>query len=86
MAETEFPRWAREALSEVFDPCCRDKGISIVEMGLVRSVRVDAGRARVELLLTSGWCPFAATVVGQVEQRLLDEPGITDAEVAIVWD
>ena len=86
MAETEFPRWAREALSEVYDPCCREKGISIVEMGLVRSVRLDAGRARVELLLTSGWCPFAASVVGQVEQRLLDEPGITAADVAIVWD
>jgi metal-sulfur cluster biosynthetic enzyme len=86
MAETEVPGWARDALSEVYDPCCREKGISIVEMGLVRSVRIDAGRVRVELLLTSGWCPFAATVVGQVEQRLLDEPGITDADVAIVWD
>src|SRR4051812_24817190 len=71
MAETELPGWARDALSEVYDPCCREKGISIVEMGLVRSVRVDAGSALVELLLTSGWCPFAATVVGQVEQRLL---------------
>jgi metal-sulfur cluster biosynthetic enzyme len=86
MADTDLPGWAEHALSEVYDPCCREKGISIVEMGLVRSVRVDAGRARVELLLTSGWCPFAATVVGQVEQRLLDEPGITDAQVSIVWD
>ena len=86
MADTDLPGRAQQALSEVYDPCCREKGISIVEMGLVRSVHVDAGRARVELLLTSGWCPFAATVVGQVEQRLLDEPGITDAQVAIVWD
>jgi metal-sulfur cluster biosynthetic enzyme len=86
MADTDLPGWAEHALSEVYDPCCREKGISIVEMGLVRSVRVDAGRARVELLLTSGWCPFAASVVGQVEQRLLAEPGITHADVAIVWD
>jgi len=86
MAETELPGWARDALSRVYDPCCREKGISIVEMGLVRSVRVDAGRARVELLLTSGWCPFAATVVGQVEQCLLDLAGITGADVEIVWD
>lgn len=86
MADTELPGWARDALSEVYDPCCREKGISIVEMGLVRSARVDDGRARVELLLTSGWCPFAATVVGQVERRLLGEPGITGAEVEIVWD
>jgi metal-sulfur cluster biosynthetic enzyme len=86
MAETDLPDWARNALSDVYDPCCREKGISIVEMGLVRSARIDAGQARVELLLTSGWCPFAATVVGQVERRLLDEPGVTGADVAIVWD
>jgi metal-sulfur cluster biosynthetic enzyme len=47
---------------------------------------VESGRARVELLLTSGWCPFAATVVDQVERRLLDEPGITGVDVDIVWD
>jgi metal-sulfur cluster biosynthetic enzyme len=83
---SELPTWARDALDAVYDPCCREKGISIVDMGLVRSVRVDHGRATVELLLTSGWCPFAATVLTQVEQRILDQPGITEADVAIVWD
>src|SRR5690242_2287881 len=27
-----------DALSDVFDPCCREKGISVVDMGLVHSV------------------------------------------------
>ena len=36
MAETELPRWALDALAEVYDPCCREKGISVVDMGLVR--------------------------------------------------
>jgi metal-sulfur cluster biosynthetic enzyme len=54
------PEWAIRALSEVFDPCCREKGISVVDMGLLRSIVVDDRHARVELLLTSGWCPFAA--------------------------
>src|SRR3712207_8154352 len=39
-------------------PCCREKGISVVDMGLLRSVAVHDGHARVELLLTSGWCPL----------------------------
>jgi metal-sulfur cluster biosynthetic enzyme len=83
----ELPRWAREALAEVHDPCCREQGLSILDLGLVRSVRVDsAGHARVELLLTSGWCPFAASVLGQVEEKILDQPGIGTAEVEIVWD
>jgi metal-sulfur cluster biosynthetic enzyme len=83
---SEIPVWARDALAGVYDPCCREKGISVVDMGLVRSVRVDSGRARVELLLTSGWCPFAATVLGQVRDRILDQPGVTDADVEVVWD
>ena len=83
---SEIPVWARDALAGVYDPCCREKGISVVDMGLVRSVDVDGGRARVELLLTSGWCPFAATVLTQVRDRILDQPGVTDAEVEVVWD
>jgi metal-sulfur cluster biosynthetic enzyme len=83
---SELPTWARDALAGVYDPCCREKGISVVEMGLVRSVQVEGGVARVELLLTSGWCPFAATVLTQVKDQILSQPGISDADVAIVWD
>ncbi|TXK39954.1 iron-sulfur cluster assembly protein [Nonomuraea sp. C10] len=53
---------AYRALDSVYDSCCREKGISVVEMGLVRSVELSGGRARVELLLTTGGCPFAARV------------------------
>jgi metal-sulfur cluster biosynthetic enzyme len=82
----DLPIWARDALAEVYDPCCREKGISVVDMGLVRSVHVEDGRVRVELLLTSGWCPFAATVLTQVRERLLEQPGVNDADVEIMWD
>jgi metal-sulfur cluster biosynthetic enzyme len=80
------PQWAEQALSEVYDPCCEEKGISVVDMGLLRSVTVENGHARVELLLTSGWCPFAARVLTDVRDRIAAEPGIEDAEVEIVWD
>lgn len=80
------PQWAEDALSEVYDPCCREKGISVVDMGLVRSVRQAGGQVRVELLLTSGWCPFAARVLTEVQQRIEAQPGVDHAEVDIVWD
>jgi metal-sulfur cluster biosynthetic enzyme len=83
---SQIPPWASEALAEVFDPCCKEKGISVVEMGLVRSVEVADGRARVELLLTSGWCPFAARVLTEVREKIAAQPGIEDAEVEVVWD
>jgi metal-sulfur cluster biosynthetic enzyme len=83
---SELPSWARDALAEIYDPCCREKGISVLDMGLVRSVRVEDGVATVELLLTSGWCPFAAAVLGEVREQILSQPGIADADVSIVWD
>ena len=80
------PQWAARALSEVFDPCCREKGISVVDMGLLRSVTLRDRHARVELLLTSGWCPFAARVLTDVEDAIRAEPGVESCQVEIVWD
>ena len=78
---SELPSWACDALAGVYDPCCQEKGISVIDMGLVRSVQVEDGIAKVELLLTSGWCPFAATVLTQVKDQILGQPGIRDADV-----
>jgi metal-sulfur cluster biosynthetic enzyme len=86
MTHADVPEWALRALSGVFDPCCREKGISVVDMGLLRSVTVQDRRARVELLLTSGWCPFAARVLTDVEDAVRAEAGVDSCEVEIVWD
>lgn len=79
------PRYL-DALRDVYDPCCREKGISVVDMGLIRSVTVAERHARVQLLLTSGWCPFAARVLDEVGTRLEQLPEIDTAEVEITWD
>lgn len=77
---------ALDTLASVFDPCCRERGISIVDMGLVRSLQVEGGEARVELILTSGWCPFASRVLTEVKERLEATPEIHHADVRVVWD
>jgi len=80
------PQWALDALREVYDPCCREKGLSVVDMGLVRAVHQTGDRVRVELLLTSGWCPFASRVLTEVAERIEAQPGVAAADVEIVWD
>ncbi|SER60098.1 Metal-sulfur cluster biosynthetic enzyme [Pedococcus cremeus] len=76
-----------ERLTAVYDPCCRDKGISVVDMGLLHRAHVGSdGHARVELLLTSGWCPFAATVLTEIRSSVESMPGVTSADVEIVWE
>lgn len=80
------PEWAKQALAEVYDPCCAEKKLSVIDLGLLRSVTVDGDTARVELLLTTGWCPFAARVIGDIRERIAAVPGISHAEVDVVWD
>ena len=75
----------RDVLSDVYDPCCRDKGISVVDMGLLHRAEVEDGAARVELMLTSGWCPFATTVLGDIETALRSLPDVDSATVELVW-
>jgi metal-sulfur cluster biosynthetic enzyme len=85
-SHADMPGWALDALTGVYDPCCREKGISVVDMGLLRSVTVTGTHARVELLLTSGWCPFAARVLSDVTDAIGAQPGVHSCEVQIVWD
>lgn len=82
----DIPQRFIDALADVYDPCCREKGISVVDMGLLHAVAVADRHARVELLLTSGWCPFAARVLTEVRERVEELPEVDTAEVAIVWD
>jgi metal-sulfur cluster biosynthetic enzyme len=82
----ELPTTIVDALRTVYDPCCQERGISVVDMGLVRSVDVDGERARVELVLTTGWCPFTAHLLTAVRQRVEALPEVEGAAVEVVWD
>ncbi|MBW3601533.1 MAG: metal-sulfur cluster assembly factor [Actinobacteria bacterium] len=75
-----------DALRDVYDPCCREKAISVVDMGLVRAVAVDGDDARVELVLTSGWCPFVVDLLTSIKRRVEGLPEVGDASVEVVWD
>jgi metal-sulfur cluster biosynthetic enzyme len=75
-----------DALRGVYDPCCRDKGISVVDMGLLHRASISGGVARVDLLLTTGWCPFASSVLTAVESAVAALPSVSRAEVRVVWD
>jgi metal-sulfur cluster biosynthetic enzyme len=74
------------ALREVHDPCCADRGISIVDMGVLEDVRVAGGHVDVDLVLTSGWCPFVATMSSAIPDRLREVDGVDTVDVRVVWD
>jgi metal-sulfur cluster biosynthetic enzyme len=74
------------ALDNCFDPCCRERRISVVDMGLIENIEILDSRVRVEMVLTTGWCPFAARLLGMVEEEVGNLPGVDDVDVDVVWD
>lgn len=74
-----------DVLRTCYDMCCRERQISVVDMGLIHDVRVDGGKARVEMILTTGWCPFSVHMLTEIEDRIKALSG-ADAEVEIVWN
>jgi metal-sulfur cluster biosynthetic enzyme len=76
----------RAALAEVIDPCsCMTKTpVSIVDLGLVRSVRRDGDAIAVHLCMTDPMCMYFVDIASEIERRV-GELGF-GGPVSVVWD
>jgi metal-sulfur cluster biosynthetic enzyme len=77
------PDDVRAALAEVEDP---ELPISIVDLGLVRSVAVDGDTVRVGITFTSIACPCTDMLREDIQERLRRLDGVTDVEVEEVFE
>jgi metal-sulfur cluster biosynthetic enzyme len=75
-----------DALRDVYDPCCADRGVSIVDMGVIEDVRVSGSHVDVDIVPTTGWCPFVASISTMIPDRLRQEDGVETVDVRVVWD
>ena len=74
----------REALRQVEDP---EAGMNIVDLGLVYGIEVSAGRADVEMTMTTAACPMADMIVDQARDAIAAiVPEGTAIDVRLVWD
>jgi metal-sulfur cluster biosynthetic enzyme len=82
------PEQVFEVLRSCYDPCCKERAVSVVELGLIQDVRVaENGRdVRVELLLTSGWCPFSTHLLQMIDQMVRGLEGVGEVDTEIVWN
>ena len=82
------PEQVLEVLQTCYDPCCKERSVSIVELGLIHGVKVaeNGHDVRVELLLTSGWCPFSAHILQQIDQVVHGIEGVGEVDTEIVWN
>src|SRR5947208_16283357 len=77
-----------EVLQTCYDPCCKERAVSVVELGLIQGVHVaeNGHDVRVELLLTSGWCPFSTHLLQMIDQNLRILEGVGEVDTEIVWN
>ena len=73
-----------EALKTVFDP---EIPVNIYELGLIYDIDIqENGVVQVKMTLTAPGCPVAGTLPGEVRAKVEGVPGVTSADVELVWD
>jgi serine O-acetyltransferase len=78
----------RDALREVIDP---EVGIDIVDLGLIKEIRVKGTSVEIDMVLTCKTCPLSDHLSEQVRRRALGVCGITQVTVNVLdepwnWD
>jgi metal-sulfur cluster biosynthetic enzyme len=75
-----------EALGRCYDPCCQERGISIVDMGLIEDVRIVDEAVAIDVILTTGWCPSVANIHQMVIDEVSTIDGVGAVDVNVVFD
>ncbi len=72
-----------DALREVMDP---EIPISVVDMGLIVDLKEHNGIVDIKLTFTAMGCPAMDFIMDDIRARLLQEPGVEQVNIEIVWD
>lgn len=85
MAATDpAPLAVREQLDDIVDPCSEARGtdISIVEMGLLKSIDVADGRVHIDLRITSPSCMMVGYFIEQAQERVGSLDGVEEVTLS----
>jgi metal-sulfur cluster biosynthetic enzyme len=72
-----------DALREVIDP---EIPVSVVDMGLIVAIEQHNKRVDLQLTFTAMGCPAMDFIMDDIRQRLLQEEGIEQVNIEVVWD
>ncbi|NPA47974.1 MAG: metal-sulfur cluster assembly factor [Thermococci archaeon] len=74
----------REKLKEVIDP---EIGVDVVNLGLIYDIKVRPDRTvYVKMTMTTPGCPLTMWILRAVEEKVLEIPGVKDAEIELTFD
>jgi metal-sulfur cluster biosynthetic enzyme len=75
----------KEALRKVRDP---EIGMDLIQLGLIRNVTLQDDHVKIEMILTTPYCPYAPMLMESARRRTEEATGMV-SEVAYgkeVWD
>ena len=73
-----------ETLQTVFDP---ELPANIYDLGLVYGIDIsDTGYVNITMTLTAPGCPVAGEIIGEVDSKVRQVEGVTDANVMLTFD
>jgi metal-sulfur cluster biosynthetic enzyme len=56
----------KKGLCEIVDP---ELGLNIIQLGLIRNVKIDSEGAIVKMILTTPFCPYGPAMIESVRQK-----------------
>ncbi len=76
-----------QTLKTCFDP---EIPVNIVDLGLIYDMQIsqsnDGSRIDVKMTLTAQGCGMGGSIAADARNKLLDLPGVVEADVQVVWD
>lgn len=76
-----------QTLKTCFDP---EIPVNIVDLGLVYGMQIsqfpDGNRVDVKMTLTAQGCGMGTSIAADARNKILDLPGVVEADVQVVWD
>jgi metal-sulfur cluster biosynthetic enzyme len=83
--DPELANKLKKGLSDITDP---ELGLNVIQLGLIRNVKIDADGAIVKMILTTPFCPYGPSMLESVRQKaeeMLERPVGIDLGMD-VWD
>ncbi|HLH31831.1 MAG TPA: iron-sulfur cluster assembly protein, partial [Terriglobia bacterium] len=76
-----------QTLKTCFDP---EIPVNIVDLGLIYEMQIsqlsDGSRVDVKMTLTAQGCGMGGSIAADARNKILDLPGVVEADVQVVWD
>ena len=73
----------RTALRQVVDP---ELGLSIIELGLVRELKIDAEQVHLKMILTTPFCPYGPAMLESTRAKAQEASGSKQVLMELAMD